>query len=76
MVKGLIRSREIIEKTIAPATSYKTRSYNIDNVEAIVLRRVGVGFSWRQRSLEDILTCSRCAEEAGGGISLGSGGVG
>ena len=27
--------------------------------------RLGVAFSWRESSLENILTCARCAEEAG-----------
>ena len=29
------------------------------------MKRLGVAFSWRESSLESILTCARCAEQAG-----------
>lgn len=29
------------------------------------MKRLGVGFSWREKSLEDILTVAHCAEQAG-----------
>jgi F420-dependent oxidoreductase-like protein len=29
------------------------------------MKRLGVAFSWRESSLENILTCARCAEQAG-----------
>jgi len=31
----------------------------------MAMKRLGVAFSWREGSLENILTCARCAEEAG-----------
>jgi coenzyme F420-dependent oxidoreductase len=31
----------------------------------MVMKRLAVGFSWRESSLENILTCARCADQAG-----------